>query len=233
MSESTNGKPRVRIIRDGPYAVTGSVPLTGETIVSDREGTAVEYRVTKQYPLKQSYLLCRCGKSKTMPYCDGAHAREGFHGEETASREPFGAQAEVYEGPGLILEDAEDLCMSARFCHLGGGTWDLIERSDDPEARALAIRGACDCPAGRLVVRDAETGEPIENRYEPSIAILYDEAAGVEGPIWVRGGIPIESADGTEYEVRNRVTLCRCGRSGNMPFCDASHFYDERFYLRR
>jgi CDGSH-type Zn-finger protein len=39
----------------------------------------------------------------------------------------------------------------------------------------------------------------------------------------VRGGITIESADGVPYEVRNRVTLCRCGRSDNKPFCDASH----------
>jgi CDGSH-type Zn-finger protein len=39
----------------------------------------------------------------------------------------------------------------------------------------------------------------------------------------VRGGLAIESADGFVYEVRNRVTLCRCGRSKNKPFCDGSH----------
>ena len=43
------------------------------------------------------------------------------------------------------------------------------------------------------------------------------------GPIWVRGGIPVASADGKTYEVRNRLTLCRCGRSANKPFCDGSH----------
>jgi CDGSH-type Zn-finger protein len=42
-------------------------------------------------------------------------------------------------------------------------------------------------------------------------------------PLWVRGGIPVVAADGEPYEVRNRVTLCRCGASGNKPFCDASH----------
>ena len=39
----------------------------------------------------------------------------------------------------------------------------------------------------------------------------------------VRGGIQIESADGFKYEVRNRVTLCRCGKSQNKPFCDGTH----------
>jgi CDGSH-type Zn-finger protein len=42
--------------------------------------------------------------------------------------------------------------------------------------------------------------------------------------LWVRGGIPVISADGFAYEVRNRVTLCRCGASANKPFCDGSHY---------
>jgi CDGSH-type Zn-finger protein len=44
------------------------------------------------------------------------------------------------------------------------------------------------------------------------------------GPLWVRGGVSVEAADGFEYEVRNRVTLCRCGQSNNKPFCDGSHW---------
>jgi CDGSH-type Zn-finger protein len=220
----TSDKPYIKITLHGPYVVTGNVPLLEMSVVSDRRGTALEYRETKRYPEKQAYSLCRCGKSKTMPFCDGTHAKCGFDGAETADRSPFSQQAEVYEGPGLIMRDVENLCAVARFCHLGGNTWDLIEKSDDPKSRELAIRGACDCPAGRLVVYDAKTGEAIENKYELSIALLYDEITGVSGPIWVRGGIPIEAADGFVYEVRNRVTLCRCGKSRNMPFCDASHF---------
>ena len=41
--------------------------------------------------------------------------------------------------------------------------------------------------------------------------------------IWVKGGIRIEGADGRSYEIRNRVTLCRCGQSSNKPFCDGTH----------
>ncbi|MGA7803617.1 CDGSH iron-sulfur domain-containing protein [Bradyrhizobium sp.] len=33
----------------------------------------------------------------------------------------------------------------------------------------------------------------------------------------------VVSADGFEDEVRNRVTLCRCGQSQNKPFCDGTH----------
>jgi CDGSH-type Zn-finger protein len=223
MSDNTN-KPHIKIVQNGPYIVTGSVPLTEQTIISERNGTAVRYEENACYPLRETYSLCRCGKSTTMPYCDGSHTHNGFVGRETASREPFSEQADVTEGPELIMEDVQNLCISARFCHLGGNTWDLVENSDDPKLKELAIQGACNCPAGRLVVRDANTGEAIENEYEPSIGVLRDPAAGVSGPLWVRGGIPIESADGTTYEVRNRVTLCRCGKSHNTPFCDATHF---------
>ncbi|WP_243670921.1 CDGSH iron-sulfur domain-containing protein [Methanoculleus chikugoensis] len=33
----------------------------------------------------------------------------------------------------------------------------------------------------------------------------------------------VESADGRTYTIRNRVTLCGCGRSRNKPFCDGIH----------
>ena len=83
------------------------------------------------------------------------------------------------------------------------------------------IQEAADCPSGRLVVWDKQ-GNPIEPDFEPNIVITEDQH-GVLGPIWVRGGIIIESAEGLEYEVRNRVTLCACGGSDNKPFCDGDH----------
>ena len=86
----------------------------------------------------------------------------------------------------------------------------------------MAIQEACDCPSGRLVAWDQD-GKAIEPVFEPSIGLVEDTEAGKMGPIWVRGGIPIESADGAGYEIRNRVTLCRCGKSSNKPFCDSSH----------
>ena len=53
--------------------------------------------------------------------------------------------------------------------------------------------------------------------------MVEDPALECSGPLWVRGGITVESKDGSSYERRNRVTLCRCGASSNKPFCDGSH----------
>jgi CDGSH-type Zn-finger protein len=121
------------------------------------------------------------------------------------------------------LRDAEDLCAFARFCDPGGKIWGLIEETDDSEARKLVIREANQCPSGRLVVYDKKTGKEIEEKLQPSIGVVEDPALGCSGPLWVQGGITIESADGTPYEARSKVTLCRCGVSINKPFCNGSH----------
>ncbi len=99
----------------------------------------------------------------------------------------------------------------------------LTLRSADPQKKEIAIRQAGNCPAGRLVARDKKTGKPIEPPFPPSISLIEDPQEKSSGPIWVKGGVAIESEDGYAYEIRNRVTLCRCGKSKNKPFCDGLH----------
>lgn len=214
---------KVKVLKDGPYLVTGGVPLVEDAIIVDEDGDPIEYHRTREYPLQQSYALCRCGRTGNPPFCDGAHQKARWDGTERERREPYLERAERIEGPGLDLTDAEELCAAARFCHRAGGTWNLTVNSDDPEARRIAIEEAGDCPSGRLVVWEKGTGRALEPDLDPSIGLIEDLQAGVSGPIWVRGGIPIEGSDGTVYEARNRVTLCRCGRTDNMPLCDGSH----------
>lgn len=60
----TARKPQVRITRDGPYVVVGSVPLlddAGEP-VARLQGASLEH-----------YALCRCGHSQNKPFCSGMH----------------------------------------------------------------------------------------------------------------------------------------------------------------
>lgn len=220
--EKADSKGKIKVSKNGPYLVSGGIPLSEQIIFIDSAGQSHGWREGKKYPLQENYALCRCGHSQNKPFCDGTHLKVNFDGTETASREPYLEQAKEIDGPGLKLTDAQSLCAAARFCHRAGGIWKLTKQSDKLEAKQTAIEEACDCPSGRLVVWEKD-GEAIEPEFEPSIGLVEDPQAGVMGPIWVRGGIPIESADGTVYEIRNRVTLCRCGKSANKPFCDGSH----------
>jgi CDGSH-type Zn-finger protein len=217
--------PRIKVTPNGPYQVEGAVPLARQIIEPNEDGESWTWRQGEPFDVPARYRLCRCGGSSAKPFCDGTHERNGFDGTETASRALYRDQAEVFRGPNLTLTDAEPLCAFARFCDARGQIWSLVEQAD-PEAAELVRREARHCPSGRLVAwQRGQDGrdEALEPDLPPSIGVVEDPALGVSGPLWVRGGIPIESADGTMYEVRNRVTLCRCGASENKPFCDGSH----------
>ena len=43
------------------------------------------------------------------------------------------------------------------------------------------------------------------------------------GPVLVEGTYQIQTAKDTYYETGKNMALCRCGASGNKPFCDGSH----------
>jgi CDGSH-type Zn-finger protein len=214
---------KIVVSKDGPYIVSGDIPLSLQIITPNGEGPSWDWKEGKTFETKKEYDLCRCGHSKNKPFCDDTHTKIRFDGTETATRRPYVRQAEVFDGPTLVLRDAEELCAFARFCDPGGKIWSLVEQTDEPEARKLVIREANHCPSGRLVVHDKKTGKEIEQNLPPSIGVVEDPALGCSGPLWVRGGMVVESADGTPYEVRNRVALCRCGASVNKPFCDGSH----------
>jgi len=223
MKKSEQAKAKIEITKDGPYVVSGGLPLSEQWIVTNAEGDSLDYREGKKHPASPQYALCRCGQSGNKPFCDGSHQKVKFDGTETASREPYLKQSKTIAGPTLNLTDAESLCAFARFCDPKGRIWNLVKQSDDPEARRLTEFEAAYCPSGRLVVWDKKTGKAIEPKFEPSLGLIEDTEKKVSGPIWVKGGIPVISADGKAYEVRNRVTLCRCGLSNNKPFCDGSH----------
>lgn len=220
---SKNKQMKIKVNPDGAYTITGSIPLVEMIMIPDAEGQSKGWHIGKRYPIKEEYDLCRCGHSKNKPFCDLAHFDIMFDGTETASRKPFIEQIEPETiGPELSLADVLSLCANARFCDRAGGVWDNVRASDNPEAKKTAIQEVWDCPAGRLVLLNKKK-QLIEPEFEPSIGVVLDPVIPVPGPLWVRGGIPIEAADGTMYEIRNRVTLCQCGKSTNKPFCDGKH----------
>jgi CDGSH-type Zn-finger protein len=66
--------PEVEIkVRDnGPYKVTGPVRIV------DAEGRAWEVDASR------AVALCRCGQSRTKPFCDASHKEAGFESCERA-----------------------------------------------------------------------------------------------------------------------------------------------------
>ena len=77
VDDSTPGEqPRITVSKNGPYLVSGEVPIAGQTIVKDDAGDSVGWRQGKKHDPKQSCALCRCGKSVNIPFCDGSHAAE-------------------------------------------------------------------------------------------------------------------------------------------------------------
>lgn len=214
---------RIKVTRNGPYLLSGSIPLNRMSIVSSEPNGHLAWTTDLQFPSDETCALCRCGKSGNKPFCDGSHISACFAGSETAALNIQEDPDEVLEGPSLILHDHEELCSGSNFCHRMGNVWNAVEKSEEEPFREIALYEASCCPSGRLALQDRLSGKSCEPEFEPSVSIVEDRSGNVSGPIWVKGSIPIESADGLTYQGRNRVTLCRCGLSENKPFCDGTH----------
>ncbi|HET9162818.1 MAG TPA: CDGSH iron-sulfur domain-containing protein [Solirubrobacterales bacterium] len=54
--------------RDGPYLVRGPFSIV------DQDGKEIEIK-------RRVVALCRCGRSRTRPFCDGTHKAIGFRAD--------------------------------------------------------------------------------------------------------------------------------------------------------
>lgn len=217
---------RIEVTENGPYVVSGELPLRVETIVTDEGNESITWGHGDEIPAGESYELCRCGHSSNKPFCDNSHEHVGFDGTETAGHGDYDDGAKLYSGPTMDMTDNPAFCSVARFCDARGKAWSNVKRTDTPEGRDIVGSEAMMCPSGRLVAIDKETGEPVTMEpdfEEQRIGLVEDPSEDCSGPLWVQGGVEIVDADGKPYEVRNRVTLCRCGLSSNKPFCDGTH----------
>ncbi len=110
-------------------------------------------------------------------------------------------QIEVYAEDGYLFTKAEDValcrCGASRNKPFCDGSHSEVEFEND----------------GIFAGIDA-----VELQGEgPLIITMYDDAGMV-----AKGPMTIECADGSSV-TRNEAVFCRCGHSGNKPFCDISH----------
>ena len=68
-------QPVIEVSLDGPYRVTGGIPLAGAAgaDIAQAEGSSREH-----------YALCRCGHSRNKPFCSGMHWYAGFRDPSSA-----------------------------------------------------------------------------------------------------------------------------------------------------
>lgn len=99
-------RPRIKVVEDGPYRVTGPVRLVRMRPVKDEEGDRVEWEHVSEFAHEETFELCRCGQSTTKPFCDRTEEKIAFDGTETADRGPTAERREQYgTGPVVVVTD--------------------------------------------------------------------------------------------------------------------------------
>jgi CDGSH-type Zn-finger protein/truncated hemoglobin YjbI len=80
-------EPTIEVSKDGPYRVTGGIPLTDENGADEprAEGSSREH-----------YALCRCGHSQNKPFCSGMHWYVDFKDPQLG----IGGQPSLFEWAG-------------------------------------------------------------------------------------------------------------------------------------
>ncbi len=231
MSDAENSKSRkekkITVVRDGPYLIEGGIPLVRKIQVVSEYGEPLAWKTEGQIETKESYSLCRCGKSSTFPFCDGNHRKIHFDGAEMADAHTSAERRITYaEGTNISVSYDSYVCMNTGFCRNRiRGIEEMLLDTDDSEVRELVMAMIERCPSGSYTYSIQEGDPDIEPDYPQQIAPSTEITSDgpIEGPLWVTGNIPIQRADGQPFETRNRVTLCSCGHSLIKPLCDGAH----------
>ncbi len=198
-------KPTIKTIINGPFMVKGLNEL------SDSDGEKIA--------IKSSVSLCRCGKSATKPFCDGAHIKSGFKDNRLKVRD---GRFRSYVGKKITIHDNRRACSHPGTCYLElPKVFDMykcpwIDPDGDSVEKIIATIKKCHSGALSYTIN----GDTFDNFFdEPSIKVTHD------GPYVVLG--PVELIDERHPVAKDHYCLCSCGRSKNEPFCDGSHLKHE------
>lgn len=195
--------PSIEGRENGPFVVTDLTSLRAA------DGQEIE--------CKPVMALCRCGGSKNKPFCDGSHKENGFQsrGGKPAGRDRLviykGAQASVSYNPMLCSHAAECERLASNIFNEKQRPWVQPDNGTVEQVR-LVVAG---CPSGALALATEDGPEHLFGE-RPQIRIEEN------GPYWVQDVPAPVPPQGTGMSERKYV-LCRCGLSGNKPFCDGTH----------
>ena len=225
INEDLNLKPTIITLPNGPYY-----------LINDPNPKVVyNLQNFKGEPLSTTVgiALCRCGKSKNKPFCDGTHSVVGFSSANRVLEEnENGDDTKIaikdkrrdYPGKKIIIHDNRKICSHAAECvknlpsvfNVGSRPWINSDGSNLNEIIGTIRK----CPSGALSysIDGIEYRDPEEQR-SPTITVTKN------GPYHITGEIELigENIQFGEGASKEHYTLCRCGASENKPFCDGEH----------
>jgi uncharacterized Fe-S cluster protein YjdI len=115
-------------------------------------------------------------------------------------------------------------CIHSKLCWTGlAEVFNPRERpwiKMDAATTASIIAQVEKCPSGALSY--FRNDEKIENK-NPEVDVDTIVEVAANGPLLVYGNITIKNKNGEEVKKNKVIALCRCGASGNKPYCDGTH----------
>lgn len=199
-------KPVITVKRKFPYLVSGLAD--GQLVDENNRPLPVRKPVT---------ALCRCGRSASQPLCDGAHGMDGIC---DAKKCRTAGRVRDYPGRRIIIHDNRRLCSHDGSClRLLPAVFNLERKpwiDADAAPAAEIIAAIAQCPSGALACTVDGIRQPDPVR-PPRLRVRDN------GPLQVSGSIELKDDLGSQPANPERYELCRCGQTGNIPFCDGTH----------
>lgn len=200
-------KLAINFIENGPIKVSNKADETLEKIVSFEQN---------DLDIKSDVYLCRCGRTKNQPFCDGSHVKAKFVSNKEIEEETI----QVYEGKEIDIHFNRSICCGAAKCvrefsniyKSASKDWISPDKGTIEEVKN-SIKA---CPSGALSYRLKDESQK-ETYEKPKIDIIK------KGPILIKGKIDMQISSWSTDANKEKYALCRCGASKNKPFCDYSH----------
>lgn len=186
----------------------------------------VDFPRKKQDIQEEHTALCRCGATKHDSFCDGTHHEINFSGKRLEEQPPFKERMQIFKGKKITIYYDKYMCCWSGRCNKAlpevflpqSVDWIKPDAVDDVEKILAAVKS---CPSGAL------SYEIAGKRYTE----FFPENPGeidiqIDGPYYFMGDVEVVD-DQNSNEIRDckdHFTICRCGKSKHMPYCDGSHF---------